>query len=83
MRMPYGRKPRQTFLGLVFLGFALVIEAHGTLVDSISLHSVSPPKPCGVVYIAEEGGGKGQGSKIRVKQYGSSDRGAAQFQTPY
>lgn len=83
MRMPYGRKPRQTFLGLVFLGFALVIEAHGTLVDSISLHSVSPPKPCGVVYIAEQGGGKGQGSEIRVKQHGSSDRGAAQFQTPY
>lgn len=82
MRTPYGRKPRQTFLGLVFLSFALVIEAHGTLVDSIGLHSVSPPKPCGVVYIAEQGGGKGWGSEIRVKQHGSSDRGAAQFQIP-
>lgn len=28
-------------------------------------------------------GGKGQGSEIRVKQHGSSDRGAAQFQIPY
>ena len=38
-----------TFLGLVLLGFALVIKTHGALVDTIRLHSVSPPKASGVV----------------------------------
>lgn len=80
MGMPHGRKSRQTFLGLVFLGFALVIEAHCALVDTICLHSVSPPKPSGVVYTAKQGG---QGSKVRVKRHGSSGHEAAQFQIPH
>lgn len=66
--MQLGRKSRQTFLGLVFLSFALVIEAHRALVDTICLHSVSPPKPSGVVYTAKQGEGarvKGQGEAAR------------------
>lgn len=70
----------QTFLGLVFLGFALVIEAHCALVHAICLYAVSPPKPSGVVYTAKQVGG--QGSKVRVKQHDSSGHKAAQFQTP-
>ena len=77
--MLHGRKSRQTFLGFVFLGFALVIEAHCALVDTVCLHAVSPPKPSGVVYTAKQGR-VGWGSKVRVKQHGSSGHKAAQFQ---
>lgn len=62
MVMQHCRKSRQTFLGLVFLGFALVIEAHSALVNAIRLHSISTPKPTGVVYTAKQGVWvKGQG----------------------
>lgn len=83
MGRPHGRKSTQTFLGIVFLGFALVIEAHCALVDTICLHAVSPPKPSGVVYTAKQGRGGGQGSKVSVKQHGSSGHEAAQFQIPH
>lgn len=56
------RKSRQTFLRLMFLSFALVIEAHCTLVDTICLHTISSPKPSGVVYMAKQGGGEGERS---------------------
>ena len=64
------RRSKQTFLGLVFLGFALVIEAHCALVDTICLHAVTPPKPSGVVYTAKQGGArvKGQGEEAITKQ---------------
>ncbi len=81
VKMLHGRKSRQTFLGLVFLGFALVIEAHCALVDTICLHSVSPPKPSGVVYTAKPGDGgarvKGWSSMIAVAKK------AAQSQIPH
>lgn len=73
--MLHGRKWRPTFLGLVFLGFALIVEAHGALVHTICLHAVSPPKPSGVVYTAKRGGGVGV--KVRVKQHGSSGHKSA------
>lgn len=46
----------------MFLGLALVIEAHRALVDTICLHAVPPPKPSGVVYTAKQGEGEGQRS---------------------
>lgn len=58
-RTPAG--PAPTFLGLVFLSFGLVIEAHGTLVDTVCLNSVPPSEPTGVICTAKPGlGVKGQ-----------------------
>lgn len=51
-------KCEQTFLRLVLLCFSLIIEAQGTLVNTISLHTVPPSKPSGVVYtvVGKRGG---------------------------
>lgn len=63
----------------MFVGFALVIKAQGTLVHPIGLHPVAPPKPRGVVWVkqystagsskaAGHGGVKGDGGMERWRE---------------
>lgn len=49
-----GAKTPQTFLGLMFLSFALIIEAHCALVHAVLLNSIAPSKASGVIYTAKQ-----------------------------